>query len=201
MIETKQLRLRQPNVQDINGYCLLFSEPAGSEIFALPPLSAEDAWSRLLRSIGHWSHFKYGLFIVEHRQSGELIGEAGFANFHRGNGSDFDNYPEAAWRISRSARGKGFASETMLAATQWLIDQLHPSRAVCMIHPANAPSLAVASRIGFNEFERSTYKDRPVILMAKNWESPRGHKAEIGSMGDGHTLTLHLIEHPLQLLP
>jgi RimJ/RimL family protein N-acetyltransferase len=169
MIETKQLRLRQPDVQDINGYCLLYSEPQSEEVFAFSPLTAEDAWSRLLRSIGHWSHFKYGLFIVEHRQSGEIIGEAGFADFHRGHGPCFDNYPEAGWRISRGERRKGFASEAMLAATQWLSDQLHPSRAVCMIHPANAPSLAVASRIGFAEFERRMYKDRPVILMAKGW--------------------------------
>jgi RimJ/RimL family protein N-acetyltransferase len=170
MIETKQLRLRQPSVQDIDGYCSLYAEPQGAEVFAFPPLSAEDSWSRLLRSIGHWSHFKYGLFLVEHRQSGELIGEAGFANFNRGNGPSFDNHPEAGWRISRNQRGKGFASETMLAATQWLTDQLHPSRVVCMIHPANAASLAVASRIGFVEFERRAYKDRPVILMARNWE-------------------------------
>jgi|SRR5580658_7697473 hypothetical protein len=54
-----------------------------------------------------------------------------------------------------------------------LFDHLHPTRAVCMIHPANVPSLAVASRIGFREFGRSTYKDRPVILMAKDWGLPR----------------------------
>jgi RimJ/RimL family protein N-acetyltransferase len=174
MIETTRLRLRQPTVQDIDGYCSLYSEPEASEIFGMPPLSAEDAWNRLLRSIGHWSHFKYGLMIVEDRQSGGLIGEAGYANFHRGNGPSFDDYPEAGWRIASRERGKGLASETMLAATRWFTDQLHPTRAVCMIHPANAPSLAVASRIGFSEFGRHTYKDRPVILMAKDWESPRG---------------------------
>jgi RimJ/RimL family protein N-acetyltransferase len=172
MIETKQLRLRQPNVRDIDGYCLLYSEPQSSENHAVPQLSAEDAWSRLLRSIGHWGHFKYGLFIVEHRQSGELIGEAGFADFHRGNGAAFDGYPEAGWKISRNERGKGFGSEAMLAATRWLTDQLHPKRAVCMIHPANAPSLAMASRLGFSEFERRTYKDGPVILMVKTWDTP-----------------------------
>jgi RimJ/RimL family protein N-acetyltransferase len=169
VIETRQLQLRPPTVEDIEGYHLLYSEAEDSENFAVPPLSAEDAWSRLLRSIGHWSHYKYGLFIVECRRSGKLVGEIGFANFHRGNGPAFDDHPEAGWKISKCERGRGLATESMLAATQWLADRLRPARAVCMIHPANAPSLAVASRIGFTEYDRSTYKDRPVILLSRLW--------------------------------
>jgi RimJ/RimL family protein N-acetyltransferase len=166
MIETGNLKLRPPVAADFDGYFALYSTQEDPRIAFMPPLNAEDAWARLLRSIGHWTHFGYGLFVIERRDSGELIGEAGFADFHRGHGPGFDRFPEAGWRIATTHRGQGFATEAMVAAARWLSNEFGPGQTVCMIHPNNAPSLAVAAHLGFREFERATYKGNTIILLA-----------------------------------
>src|SRR5262249_54109108 len=116
---------------------------------------------------GHWKHFDYGLFVIESLQSGELMGEAGFADFHRGLGPDFDGYPEGGWRILPEYRGQGIATEAMRAAADWLDGQRGTPRSVCMINPVNTPSLVVAHKLGYVEYARRAYKDHEMILFER----------------------------------
>jgi RimJ/RimL family protein N-acetyltransferase len=130
-------------------------------------LGVEEVWARLLRFVGHWTHFGYGLFIVEDSRTGELIGEVGCAHFRRGVAADFDVVPEAAWRVSASRRRQGIALEAMQGALEWFEQTLHVTRTVCMIHPSNVPSLQVAARLGYLEFKRALHKDRTVVLLER----------------------------------
>jgi RimJ/RimL family protein N-acetyltransferase len=167
MIHTDRLLLRPHQVADLERYLPLWHQAEtrgpGPEL----SLSAEDVWARLLRFVGHWSHFGYGLFIVEELSSGDLVGEVGFAQFHRGVGERFDSAPEAAWRILASRRKHGIAGEAMQAAIVWLEQTLRSERTVCMIHPGNTPSLNVATRLGYLEFARAPYKGWSVVLLER----------------------------------
>src|SRR5690242_6701784 len=112
MLQTARLCLRPHAVADYERYVALWdlSEmPAGNG--PILALTAEEAWARLLRFIGHWQHFGYGLFIVEDVNTGELIGEVGCAHFRRGMDARFEAAPEGAWRILSSRRRQGFAVE------------------------------------------------------------------------------------------
>lgn len=84
MIKTRRLCLRPHRAEDFERYLPLWTlpEPPDTPGYALS--SAEEVWARLLRSIGHWAHFGYGFFVVEDLQTGDLVAEAGFANFRRG---------------------------------------------------------------------------------------------------------------------
>lgn len=177
MLETSRLLLRPPRVADFERYLPLWHK---SEMAAAPgpnlSLNPEEVWARLLRFVGHWAHFGYGLFLVEDFESHELIGEVGFAHFHRGMGARFDAVPEAAWRVLARRRKRGIAVEGMQAAISWFEQTVRPERTVCMIHPSNAASLTVAGRLGFHEFERAPYKERTVILL----ERGSGSAAAVG---------------------
>jgi RimJ/RimL family protein N-acetyltransferase len=176
IVETPRLRLRPHHADDLEAYLPIWhrgeaGNPAG---FAL---SEEEAWYRLLRFVGHWSHFGYGLFVVEDRTSGRLIGEAGFARFHRGLGPEFDTDPEAAWRVLPHYRGQGIASEAIAAAAGWLEDRGLAARTVCIIDPVNLASIKVAQRIGFREFTRKRYKGATVILFERRAREDRSRSS------------------------
>lgn len=166
IVETPRLRLRPHRIEDLANYLPIWSkgEPGNPAGFAL---TEEEAWYRLLRFAGHWAHFGFGCFVVEDSANDRLIGEAGFAYFHRGLGPQYDDAPEGAWRVLAEYRGKGIASEAMTAAVQWLDSQGKGARTVCIIDPANAASIKVAGRIGFREFLRKDYKGAPVILFER----------------------------------
>lgn len=167
IIETQRLRLRSHTVADLEAYLPIWETPPDPGNPASFTLNEEDAWYRLLRFVGHWSHFGYGLFVVEDRANGRLIGEAGLAWFHRGIDPNFDNAPEAAWRVLPEYRGKGIASEAMTGVTQWFDRAGFSPRSVCIIDPANVASIKVAQRLGFAEFTRRRYKGADVILFER----------------------------------
>jgi RimJ/RimL family protein N-acetyltransferase len=167
VIKTTRLCLRAHRAEDFERYLPLWTLPEPPDTPGYVLVSAEETWARLLRSIGHWTHFGYGFFVVEDLQTGDLVAEAGFAHFRRGVDPGLDSSPEAGWRVLRTRRQQGIASEAMQAALQWFDAQAAGNRTACMIHPDNEASLAVASRIGYRQFASAQYKERPVLLLER----------------------------------
>ena len=162
-IETARLHLRPHRITDLAARAAMTAEPMTMR-FVGGPQDREENFSRILRYAGQWALLGRGLFAMEERDSGHLVGEVGLANFNRGLGEDFDIFPEAAWIVAASAAGKGYATEAMNAAIVWHERTFGIGRAVCIIAPDNAPSLRVASKLAFAPYREAIYKDRPVIL-------------------------------------
>jgi RimJ/RimL family protein N-acetyltransferase len=55
---------------------------------------------------------------------------------------------EVGWGLVRDAWGKGYATEGAAAAIDWAFDTLGWTEVIHTIEPANAPSIAVALRLG-----------------------------------------------------
>jgi RimJ/RimL family protein N-acetyltransferase len=167
MIETSRLLLRPQRIEDFESYKAIWvNDPNISEdVPVLPGLTEEQIWDRLLRWIGHWKVFGFGPLLVIDRQSGELIGETGVARFLRGNGPDFDGFPEALWRIKYTRHGQGLAGEAAHAALEWFDKQQISERTVCMIDHWNHASLKLAEKLGFKEFSQAVYKGNNVLLL------------------------------------
>ena len=174
MIETKRLLLRPHRIEDFEKYVPLWTSVAPIErsIPGLVLLRTEDIWARLLRLIGHWTVFGFGPFVVVDRPSGDIVGEVGFAHFRRGNGPDFDNAPEAMWRIHSDHRGKGIAAEAVEQAVGWFDGRQAVIRTVCMIAPTNTGSLSIAAAQGFRQFSEVVYRDNTMLLFERV-RSPR----------------------------
>jgi RimJ/RimL family protein N-acetyltransferase len=171
MIETSRLILRPHRVDDFDRYAALFAESEPAAPYALPALNREDAWARLLRFIGHWAHFGYGLLVAEERASGFIVAEVGLANFQRVVDPECEDMPEAAWRVSQRVRRRGIGIEAMHAALSWFDRDVRSERTCCLIHPDNTPSLRVAARLDFREVSRGRYKGEPVIFLQRRREA------------------------------
>ena len=170
-IETDRLILRRHRVEDYEGCLAISSDAEVMRFIGGAAASPEDAWNRLLRYAGHWALLGYGMYVVIEKDSGTIIGETGFADFHRGLGPEFDGTPEAAWVLGRSAHGKGYATEAVSAALQ-RFDETHPSeRTVCIINPFNAASIRVAEKLGYHRFGDAVYKGASVTMFERRTDA------------------------------
>jgi RimJ/RimL family protein N-acetyltransferase len=165
MIDTPRLVLARPTLADLAESVAMSGDPAVATFLGGTPASREEAWNKLLRNIGHWTAFGYGMFTVRERDGGAFVGEVGLAHFCRGFGEDFDPFPEAAWVLAPSAHGKGYATEAVTAAHDWLLREHAPRRTVCLIHPDNHASRRVAAKLGYIPFGDVDYRDaRPTMF-------------------------------------
>jgi RimJ/RimL family protein N-acetyltransferase len=156
-IETPRLRLRVYRPDDLPAVAAIMSRPETFLYSERGPMNADEAWARLLRHYGHWSLFGYGLFAVEEKRTGSLIGEVGFADFKRGFGRDFDSFPEASWTLAPHVWGRAYAWEAATAAHDWLMTRRQDDETVCMIHRGNARSIRLAARLGYRPYAERRY--------------------------------------------
>jgi RimJ/RimL family protein N-acetyltransferase len=166
-IETERLVLRAHTLEDFPQSAALWADPAVTRYIGGRPFSREESWARLLRYIGHWKALGFGYWAVEEKATGDFVGEAGFADFQREIEPSIDGMPEMGWALVSRVRGQGYATETVRAAAAWGDRHVGSPRTVCLIHPENLASLRVAEKCGFREYQRTTYKGQPTVLLAR----------------------------------
>lgn len=157
-LETERLVLRAYRSEDFDDVAALAARRETFEYSDRGPMSAEEAWSRLLRQIGHWTVFGYGFFTVRDKASGLFLGETGLGHFKRELGPAFDRYPEGGWTVAPPEHGRGYATEAAAGALAWMEQRFAMERSVCLVHVANAPSIRVAEKLGFRRFGECVYK-------------------------------------------
>ena len=92
--------------------------------------------------VGHWFLRGYGLWGVEERSWGILLGQAGFWNP--------EGWPgfELGWTLRRSFWGRGYATEAARRALQFGFTELKQPHVISLIRPENAASIHMARRLG-----------------------------------------------------
>ena len=78
-----------------------------------------------------------------------------------------EGLPEIGWVLASAAHGKGIASEIVGEMTAWADNVLGAQRTVCIIDPENVASLNVARKTAYNEVLRTTYHEKPTILLER----------------------------------
>ena len=167
MIETENLRLRRPEIGDLEAIHAMRSDLAIVRFLGGRALNREEAWHRLTRIVGHWTLRGYGMFAVVEKSSGALVGEVGLFDGCRGLSPDFDNAPEAGWILAGEAQGKGYAGEAAAAAHRWFAAAHGEQRSVCIIAPENLASFRVAHKLGYKSFGQVDYQNGPVVMLER----------------------------------
>jgi RimJ/RimL family protein N-acetyltransferase len=105
-------------------------------------LSPMDAWRSMAAILGHWRLLGYGMFAIELKATGELVGRAGFL--------DPPGWPgfEVGWVLGRRHWGKGYAVEAARPCVDYAFRVLERSRVISLIRPDNHRSIRVAERLG-----------------------------------------------------
>jgi RimJ/RimL family protein N-acetyltransferase len=164
---TERLTLTPIGVGDYAELKSLWADPAFTRHIFPGGLNGEDVWYRLLRDIGHWQALGYGNWTIRLKATGEHVGNVGVLDFRRTVEPPIDA-PELGWGVHPRFQGQGLAFEALQAALAWCDETLNAPRTACMISPENAPSLALAARVGYAEYVRATYRGESVILLQRD---------------------------------
>lgn len=144
-LTTERLILRPPRHEDFDGIAAMAQEEDTMRfIGGLAPRDA--AWRGMATLAGSWALLGYGMFSVLKRDTGEWIGRLGP---WRPGGKE-GSWPgdEVGWGLKRNAMGKGYALEGASAAIGWAFDTLGWEHVIHCIDKMNAPSIALALRLG-----------------------------------------------------
>lgn len=141
-LETKRLRLRAWQESDMAVYIAMCADPQVMRYVTGKPMTRQEAWRHGAYIIGHWQLRGYGHWALEHKESGEFIGRAGFFN-----PVDWPGF-EIGWAIRRDYWRQGLAEEAARCAMAYGFEQLGRDSMISVIHPENHASIALAKKLG-----------------------------------------------------
>ncbi|RLP27769.1 N-acetyltransferase [Mesorhizobium sp. YM1C-6-2] len=171
-IETERTILRAHGLGDFEAYAAMWTDPVVTRFIGGKARSREETWVRLLRYVGMWPLIGYGFWAIEEKATGRFIGEAGFHDLKRDLVPSIEGTPEAGWALIPTTHGKGLATEVLGGIHAWAEGRPGFDRTVCIIDPGNAPSLAVARKLGYREKLRTAYHGQPTILLERRSGKP-----------------------------
>ena len=160
------MTLKTVSVDDYDDLCALWGDAAFATSLLPKAMTPEEVWFRLLRDIGQWQVLGYGSWSIRDTASGDYIGGIAVLQHRRMMTPAFDA-PELGWGIAPRFQGQGLAHEALCAVLDWCDGTLNAPRTVCMIDPENAPSHALAQRVGYAPYADPLYKGGPVVLLER----------------------------------
>jgi RimJ/RimL family protein N-acetyltransferase len=164
VLETPRLILRPHVLGDFADLSALWSDPDVTRFLGGGVGTREERWARLLRYFGMWQALGFGFFAITDKTTGEFLGEAGLADFHRDITPSIDMCAEAGWVLAEHVWGKGIATEALAAILHWYASQPLPRPVACIMNSENQASRRVAEKSGFVEVARTEYKGAPTIM-------------------------------------
>lgn len=142
-IKTQRLLLRGFREEDLDAYAEMCGDSDVMRyIGAGKPLSRWESWRNMAMMLGHWQLRGYGMWAVEERSSGEMIGRIGCWKPEGWIGF------EIGWTLRRAYWKRGFATEAARAAMDYAFEKLQRSHVISLIRPENAASIRVAQKLG-----------------------------------------------------
>jgi RimJ/RimL family protein N-acetyltransferase len=142
-LTTERLRLRAWRERDLEAYAAMCAdEEVMRHIGAGGAVASDVAWRHMALFLGEWALHGHGMWALESRADGRLLGRVGFL--------DPPGWPgcELAWLLARDAWGQGYAFEAASAARDFGRDALGLARLVSLIRPGNTRSIRLAEKLG-----------------------------------------------------
>ncbi|HLT78542.1 MAG TPA: GNAT family N-acetyltransferase [Ferrovibrio sp.] len=164
-LETDRLILRPPLREDLDAWAeFAADEEAQRFLGGVQPRGA--VWRSLCVMRGAWDIEGFSMFSVIEKASGRWIGRLGP---WRPDGWPGD---EIGWSLTRSAWGRGYATEGAAAAIDWAFTHLGWREVIHCIDARNERSKAVARRLG-SRFLRSAMLPPPFDQQTEIWGQSR----------------------------
>jgi len=140
-LTTERLLLRPATMDDLDAWHAI-SRDAEEAWFGAPNSTLDDARANLQKHMTHQEKHGFGLWAVQLRASGEVIGAAGLN--HLADGPEI----EVGYRFRREHWGNGYATEAAHASIHFGFGELRFERIVAVTLPTNRASRRVMEKCG-----------------------------------------------------
>jgi len=142
-LETERLLLREwREATDFEPYAAMCADENVMRYIGGKVYSTLESWRHMALIVGHWELRGFGHWAVEEKATGAFIGRIGVQ--HPVGWPDF----EIGWTIAPDRHRRGYATEGARAVVEYVFTELDRSHVISLIHPDNAASIAVATRLG-----------------------------------------------------
>lgn len=161
-ILTPRLRLRAWREADVERMAAIYTD---AEVMRyLRPLDLAGTRLQLRRFVQHWLDHGFGLWAVEERDGGRLIGRIGLMHHDDWSASPHD--AEVGWTLERSRWGKGLATEGGAAALRFGFETTGMQRIISIAHRDNVASWRVMQKLGLRREGATRWREQPVVWYA-----------------------------------
>jgi RimJ/RimL family protein N-acetyltransferase len=103
--------------------------------------------------------FGHTLWLVEERESGELLGFCGLKRVNSPGAGELTGTPEVGWRLRERAWGKGIAKEAAMASLDLAFGRFGYSQVVAITVEGNGASQGLMRRLGMSRRRDLDYVD------------------------------------------
>jgi RimJ/RimL family protein N-acetyltransferase len=158
ILETERLRLRWLREDDFEQYAKMCRDPDVMRFLGGQVLNDIEIYRQMAYFMGHWYFRGYGIWGVEEKSTGNLVGRIGFM--------DPIGWPafELGWTLSRESWGKGYATEGARRALAYAFTELNREHVISLIAPLNVSSGRVAERLGETIEGQTQLYDKDVLV-------------------------------------
>jgi len=170
-LETERLILRWFRETDLADLFKMTSDPEVMRFLGDGrPCDEMFTWRQMATYMGHWYYRGFGVWAVEDKSSGRVVGRIGFM--------DPFGWPgfELGWTLARDCWGKGYATEGARRALEYAFTEMDRDHVISLIAPDNVASIKVAERLGEKVEGNTNIMDRDVFIYGidrKDWLKAR----------------------------
>jgi ribosomal-protein-alanine N-acetyltransferase len=163
-LETDRLAFRRLEPGDLDSLFALYRDPEIRRYFPEGTLTLEETNDELEWFLdGHPEHPELGLWATIHKQTNQFIGRCGLLPWTIEDRSEV----EVAYLLSKAFWGRGLATEAGRGIASHGFGDLGLSRLICLIDPANRPSIRVAEKIGMSFEKQLEDEAGPFLLYSR----------------------------------
>lgn len=148
---TRRCIVRQIRLSDLDALYGIYAEPGVTDhLEDLYPWDEEVAYTKTyIKMI--YGFYGYGMWIVEEKKTGDVIGRVGFDDreIPDGNGG-MRRILEFGYLISPKRQQKGFATEVCRSALRYLFRNFEEDVVTSLIEPDHDISIRFAEKLGFS---------------------------------------------------
>ena len=116
---------------------------------------------------GQWPMSGMGMWAVERKADGKLVGHLGFFDMQRDMVPSLIGLPEMGWIFDTSVHGLGIAGEACVAALAWLDATYGPIDVPAIISEGNDASMKLAAKLGFVREADGVYKGEAIAIFRR----------------------------------
>lgn len=179
-IITSRLVLRKIRLADTEALFRYRTDPQVSRYQNWKPLTIEDArqFVETFTSVEPDTPGSWFQLAITLRETGDLIGDCGL-HFT----AEETRQAEIGITLAPAYQGKGYASEALTAALDYLFITLRKHRVVASVDPGNLPSIALLERLGMRKeahfreslwFKGAWADDIIYAILEREWRSQPG---------------------------